>query len=103
MRFEWDEAKRRINLTRHGIDFEQAEQVFDGFTDTVSDDRFDYGERRFVTFGFLQGQVVAIVHMENEDSTNIRIISIRKASKHEEIAFFQKIWNRHKEAPGDEG
>ena len=92
MKFEWDEAKRRTNLTRHGIDFAEAEKVFGGITDTVSDDRFSYGERRFITFGFLGNDVVTIAHTESEDSEEIRIISMRKATKHEAIAFFQKIW-----------
>jgi uncharacterized protein (DUF4415 family) len=29
---------------------------------TVGDDRFDYREERFVTFGLLQGHVIAVVH-----------------------------------------
>ena len=45
---------------------------------TVEDERFSYGEQRFVTFGLLQGRVVAIVHTEREEYT--RIISARKAT-----------------------
>lgn len=93
LRIEWDEAKRRSNLTRHGIDFERAEQVFDGVTDTVLDDRFNYGERRFLTFGLLGVDVVVIAHTESRESTLIRIISMRKATKDEETAFFKKIWD----------
>jgi uncharacterized DUF497 family protein len=44
MRFVWDEAKRRINLTRHGIDFADVPQVFDGLTSDLFDVRYDYGE-----------------------------------------------------------
>ena len=93
LRFEGDEAKRRANLRRHGIDFERAEEVFAGMTHTFSDDRFDYGERRFMTYGFLEGVVVAIAHTESEDSKIIRIISMRKATKYEEISFFKEIWD----------
>jgi uncharacterized DUF497 family protein len=46
MRFEWDEAKRRINLTRHGIDFADVPQVFDDLTSDLFDVRYDYGEER---------------------------------------------------------
>jgi uncharacterized DUF497 family protein len=67
MRFECDEAKRRTNLTRHGIDFVDAKLVFAGETDTVPDDRFAYGETRYRTFGFLFGEVVLIVHTETEE------------------------------------
>ncbi len=89
MEFEWDEAKRRLNLKKHGIDFIHAEQVFEGGTITILDDRFDYGEERFVTFGLLEGRVVAIAHMETDEV--IRLISVRKATKHEENNYFKEI------------
>jgi uncharacterized protein len=53
--FEWDGAKRKSNLREHGIDFVGVEQVFEGETVTILDDRFDYGEERFVTFGCSKG------------------------------------------------
>jgi hypothetical protein len=40
MRFEWDEDKRQANLRKHRIDFVGVEEVFDGYTVTVEDDRF---------------------------------------------------------------
>lgn len=51
MRLEWDEAKRRANIKSHGIDFVDVEVVFAGQTITILDDRFSYGETRFLTFG----------------------------------------------------
>ncbi len=51
MRYEWDEAKRQSNIQKHGIDFVGIEKVFAGKTVTILDDRFDYGESRFITFG----------------------------------------------------
>ncbi len=42
-----------------------------------------------MTFGLLQGRVIMIVHTERQDA--IRIISMRKASKHEERAYFSQI------------
>ena len=89
MEFEWDEAKRTSNLRNHGIDFIGIEQVFEGETVTVLDDRFDYGEERFVTFGLLDGRVVAIAHTETDEI--IRIISVRKATKYEESSYFKEI------------
>jgi uncharacterized protein len=89
MNFEWDDAKRLSNIKKHGIDFIDSPTVFDGYTLTIEDDRYDYGERRFVTFGILDGRVVVVVHTENEAS--IRIISIRKATKNEEKAYFSQI------------
>jgi len=89
MNFEWDDAKRLSNIKKHGIDFIDAPAVFDGYTLTIEDDRYDYGEKRFVTFGILEGRVVVVVHTENE--ALIRIISIRKATKNEEKAYFSQI------------
>jgi uncharacterized protein len=63
--------------------------IFDGYTLTIEDDRYDYGEERFITFGILEGRVVVVVHTENDDS--IRIISIRRATKYEEKVYFSQI------------
>jgi hypothetical protein len=54
MKFEWDEEKRLSNIEKHGFDFVGVEKVFEGETATILDDRFDYGEERFVTFGHLK-------------------------------------------------
>ena len=85
----WHEAKRRLNLRDHGIDFGDVEAVFEGETVTILDDRFDYGEQRFITFGLLAGRVVAIAHTETNEV--IRIISARKATKREENSYFKEI------------
>lgn len=89
MQVEWDEAKRDENLRKHGIDFVDVETLFEGFTATIEDDRLDYGEQRFVTFGIMEGRVVAVAHTEQSDT--IRIISIRKATKREEKSYFSAI------------
>jgi uncharacterized DUF497 family protein len=65
--------------------------VFAGGTVAIVDDRFDYGEERFVTFGLLDGRVVAIAHTETDKV--IRIISVRKATKDEESSYFKEISN----------
>jgi hypothetical protein len=89
MKFTWDEKKRVINLKQHGLDFADAPPVFDGLTFTHEDDRFDYGEQRFVTLGMLEGMIVSIVHTESP--RRIHLISFRKATRHEQIIFFQNI------------
>ena len=89
MGFEWDEAKRLVNFDNHGIDFIDVPEVFDGDIVTVEDDRYSYGERRFVTFGLLQGRVVAVVHTDRDDS--VRVISARKATKNEQRTYFKEI------------
>ncbi|MGQ0752303.1 MAG: BrnT family toxin [Betaproteobacteria bacterium] len=89
MKVEWDERKRKINLRKHGIDFVGCEAIFAGTTKTMIDDRENYREERFVTFGLLDDRVVAVVHIETADT--IRVISIRKATRHEQTLFFEGI------------
>jgi len=87
--FTWDEEKRTLNLAKHGIDFRDAAVVFDGPLVTVEDAREDYGESRYVALGLLAGIVVSLTYTERGD--RIRIISMRKALKHETHFFFSQI------------
>ena len=89
MRFTWSQSKRRRNLKDHALDFVDACRVFEGPTYTFEDDRFTYGEQRFVTLGLLQGVFVSIVHTETEDE--IHVISFRKATKREAEILFRNI------------
>jgi uncharacterized protein len=89
--YAWDEAKRVANLQKHGIDFRDARAIFEGHTVTIEDDRQGYGEQRFVTFGLLEGTLVAVVHTDRDDV--IRIISIRKAARNEEKIYFAALGN----------
>lgn len=91
MTYEWDETKRLTNLRKHGIDFIDVPALFDGNIVTVEDDRYNYGEQRFITFGLLQGRVIAVVHTEREDY--IRIISARKATRYEQQTYFEQLPN----------
>ena len=91
MEFTWSETKRATNLKTHGLDFLDAASVFEGVTFTFEDDRFSYGEQRFVTLGLLAGVAVSVVHTENE--YEIRVISFRKASKRESQIYYDEIKN----------
>ena len=91
MEFTWSESKRAMNIKDHGLDFIDAQSVFGGMTYTFEDDRFSYGEQRFVTLGLLAGITVSVVHTENENE--IRIISFRKATKRESQIYFDAIQN----------
>jgi uncharacterized DUF497 family protein len=51
MKYEWDEAKERTNVAKHGLSFEDADQVLSGPCVTFEDDRLAYGEERLITFG----------------------------------------------------
>jgi len=84
--FIFDPEKRRLNLKKHGLDLADAEIVFAGDTFTRPDNRFDYGEMRFSTMGLLGVEVVVIAHTENVDT--LRVISMRKAERHERKYYF---------------
>ena len=87
--FAWSEAKRAANLKAHGLDLVDATRVFEGATYSFEDDRFSYGEQRFVTLGLLAGVPVSIAHTENDHE--IRVISFRKATNREAQAYFREV------------
>ncbi|MBI3069187.1 MAG: BrnT family toxin [Betaproteobacteria bacterium] len=89
MKIVWDETKRCANLRKYGLDFADAKDVFAGIPYTIEDRRVDYGEQRFITFGSLRDTVVVIAHTETPG--RVRIISMRKATRHEQILYFQNI------------
>ncbi len=86
MRFEWDIEKERINRAKHGFGFEIGEEVFADPLLTSKPDAFYNGEERWKTLGLVQEAVVFMVvhtYTELEDDVLIRIISVRKATRHE--------------------
>lgn len=93
MQFEWDEKKNEINMAKHGFDFADAHQVFCSPMVVELDERYDYGEERWIGTGMLQGRIVVIVYTES-NSQMTRIISLRKAISHERKHYEQYIKNR---------
>ncbi|MDX2265016.1 MAG: BrnT family toxin [Hyphomicrobiales bacterium] len=87
MRIVFDSGKRDLTLRRRGLDFARAGEVFAGVTATIIDDRFDYGETRFITAGHLDGRLVVMVWTERGATRHI--ISMRHCHAKEE-----NIWRR---------
>ena len=87
--YEWDEEKNARNFAERGLKFEYAQSVFEGPTLTFEDTRFDYGERRFITFGLLESRMVVITHTRRGENT--RIISMRKGNKREQKTYQERI------------
>jgi uncharacterized DUF497 family protein len=85
MKLEWDKAKQRANLVKHGIDFADLSQVFKHPLLIRRDNRKDYGEPRWIALGDLDGIVVVLVFTKRGDA--LRVISARKANKHERKAY----------------
>lgn len=90
MRYSFDPTKRAANKKKHGYDFTDAPQVIEsGKTVTFEDRRFGYNEDRFVTLGPLGDVLVMIVTAETED--HIRVISMRKADRHEQSIYRENL------------
>lgn len=90
MRYTCDPAKKAANLKKHGYDFGDAPLVIESDrTVTFEDRRFDYDEHRFITLGVLRGDVVVIASTETDDE--IRVISMRKAERHEEEIYYRNV------------
>ena len=83
IKFEWDAAKARLNLTKHSVSFEEASTVFgDRSAITIPDPVHSLAEERFVTIGVSdQGKILVVVATERGDS--VRLISARSASRRE--------------------
>jgi hypothetical protein len=83
VKIEFDPAKDAINRTKHGISLQAADD-FDWETALErEDDRFDYGEVRFVAIGRIKARVYVMVFAEGADENSVRVISLRPAEKHE--------------------
>jgi uncharacterized protein len=76
MEIEFDPVKRLLTLKDRGLDFLDAPRLFASRSLTVVDDRIDYGEERFVSYGFIDGVAVAVVWTDRNGV--MRIISMRK-------------------------
>ena len=90
MDFEWDDEKNKSNIQKHGFDFTDAWEIFEAPILAALDDREDYGEDRWIGIGSLRDQIVVIVFAERDPET-IRVISLRKALKHERIKYAEAI------------
>jgi uncharacterized DUF497 family protein len=81
--FEWDENKSDLNFKKHEIYFEEAKTVFnDPLSITIQDKDHSVGENRYIDIGCsIKGRILIVIYSERNN--NIRIISCRKATKHE--------------------
>jgi uncharacterized protein len=82
MRFESDKEKNQLNVRKHGLDFANAPETFSHPMLTMLDDRFEYSKDRWIGIGMIQNRIIVVVYTEPADNT-IRIISLRKALRHE--------------------
>lgn len=83
--FDWNAAKAAANLKKHGVTFEEAQTVFyDEFAVQFYDEENSSNEERFLMLGMSSGaRLLLVCHCERDGGGIIRIISARKATKHE--------------------
>lgn len=85
IKFEWDSPKAAANIKKHDISFEEAQSVFyDEFAIQFFDDDHSSDEERFLMLGMsAEARLLLVCHCERDAGHVIRIISARKATKHE--------------------
>ena len=83
--FEWNPAKNKANLKRHGVSFEEAKSVFyDDYAVQFYDENHSEQEDRFLLLGMSnRSKLLMIVHYERDNGNKIRLISARKATSNE--------------------
>jgi uncharacterized protein len=92
MLLQWDEAKNRANIRKHGFDFADAEEMFRGVLVVEPDIREDYGEKRWRGIGTIRGRTALVIFTEPAPET-IRIISLRRADNEERKEYEKAIQN----------
>ena len=91
MKIEFDPAKDETNLAKHGISLVAA-TAFDWDTSLErEDDRFDYGEDRFVAIGLIEARLHVMVFTQGSDDGAVRVISLRPAEKHEARFYHDQV------------
>ncbi len=89
MRFEWDENKNKINIEKHGIDFNTAVRVFnDYFRIEIYDKLNSIFEDRYITIGEIDEKPFVVFVSYTERTDSIRIISAREATKPERRMYY---------------
>ena len=91
MRVAFDQAKDVANQGKHGISLRAAANFEWDTALEREDDRFDYGEARFVAIGLIDIRLYVMIFTEGPDDDTVRIISLRPAEKHETKYYYEQI------------
>jgi uncharacterized protein len=93
LRFDWDPRKAAANLRKHGVSFEEAQTSFlDEDALVIEDPDHSEGEDRFILLGLSAGlRVLFVCHCAREGGSLIRIISARRAIRHEQEQYLERL------------
>ena len=89
MPISFDPAKRDKTLAERGLDFADAEAVFESLLTENPDNRFDYGEERRITVGLIRSRMVVVVWTPRGEGRHI--ISMRKANDREQRRYAKQL------------
>jgi uncharacterized protein len=89
MKIEYDPIKRAVTLETRGLDMADAYLIFEADNVTFEDVRFEYSEKRIVTFGYLADRMIVLVWTERGSAC--RIISMRKANDREQALYAKRL------------
>ncbi len=92
LRFEWDNNKERVNISKHGVSFDEAQTAFyDEYAIQFFDPEHSESEDRFLLLGTsFKLKTLVVCHCFREEETIIRIISARKADKDEAKVYWSE-------------
>ena len=89
MECEWDEAKRQTVLRVRGLDFARVPEMFCGDIFTSSDERYEYGEERYLTYGEIDDWVVLVAWTPR--GSKRRIITMRNCHDKERTRYYRAV------------
>ncbi|MFZ0305051.1 MAG: BrnT family toxin [Terracidiphilus sp.] len=92
LEFEWDEAKAKLNLEKHGVSFLTAAAIFLNERLERVDDREDYGEVRWIALGRVDIEVYRVVYTWRNENL-VRIVSAQRASKDEQETYYREVFS----------
>jgi hypothetical protein len=92
LEFEWDEAKAKLNLEKHGVSFLTAAAIFLNERLERVDDREDYGEVRWIALGRVGIEVYRVVYTWRNENL-ARIVSAQRASKDEQEIYYREVFS----------
>jgi uncharacterized DUF497 family protein len=90
MKYAGDPKKNRLNITQHGLGFEDAVRIFEGPTLEKVDDRFEYSEVRVYAIGLVNGIEITVIYTDVSRSER-RIISAWRAEPYEREAYWNSV------------
>jgi len=88
---EFDPAKDATNIAKHGVSLRAADSLDWNTAFEREDDRFDYGEVRFVALGLIDNRLHVLIFTEGSHENAVRAISLRPAEKHEVRFYYDQV------------